>query len=203
MQPGKSANARRTTWRFKNSTPSSEKRCGSHMPSLEIKVSVFFEQQCGLLSALATATQATASYIADPRVGLPDLHLLPFSMFPGIGEAAESATSDLGGHLKTGHRSTLQNRPPRAWRPRPSVVDRSGSAAGRAADRPLQRVVGRHSQAPLFLSSQTFGSQSSTLFSSGSMIHANLPFSCDSGPWMTSTPPARSCSSSSPRLSTR
>ncbi len=60
-----------------------------------------------------------------------------------------------------------------------------------------------HSQAPLFLSSQTFGSQSSILFSSGSMIHANLPFSCDSGPWMTSTPPARSCSSSSPRLSTR
>ena len=30
----------------------------------------------------------------------------------------------LGGHLKTGHRSTPQNRPPRAWRPRPSVVDR-------------------------------------------------------------------------------
>ncbi len=30
----------------------------------------------------------------------------------------------LGGHLKTGHRSTVQNRPPRAWRPRPSVVDR-------------------------------------------------------------------------------
>jgi hypothetical protein len=25
----------------------------------------------------------------------------------------------LGGHLKTGHGSTLQNRPPRAWRPRP------------------------------------------------------------------------------------
>jgi hypothetical protein len=29
----------------------------------------------------------------------------------------------------------------------------------------------------LFLSSHTFGSQSSTLFPSGSMIHANLPFS--------------------------
>jgi hypothetical protein len=58
-------------------------------------------------------------------------------------------------------------------------------------------------QAPLFLSSQAFGSQSSILFSSGSMIHANFPFSCDSGPWMTSTPAARSCSSSSPRLSTR
>src|SRR6266576_1404565 len=58
-------------------------------------------------------------------------------------------------------------------------------------------------QAPLFLSSQTFGSQSSILLSSGSMIHANLPFSCDSGPWMIATPPARSCPSSSPRLSTR
>src|SRR5882672_4774359 len=45
-------------------------------------------------------------------------------------------------------------------------AQRSGSAAGRAADRPLQPVVRRHSQAPLFLSSQTFGSQSSTLFSS-------------------------------------
>lgn len=37
---------------------------------------------------------------------------------------AHSMESCLGGHLKTGHRSTLQNRPPRAWRPRPSVVDR-------------------------------------------------------------------------------
>src|SRR4051812_22273197 len=31
-------------------------------------------------------------------------------------------------------------------------------------------------QAPLFLSSQSFGSQSSSLFCSGSKIHANLPF---------------------------
>jgi predicted RecB family nuclease len=31
---------------------------------------------------------------------------------------------DLGGHLKTGHRSTLQNRPPRAERPRRSDGDR-------------------------------------------------------------------------------
>ena len=72
---------------------------------------------------------------------------------------------------------------------------------GAAARRPAGGALGP--QAPLFLSSQVFGSQSSTLFPSGSMIHANLPFSCDSGPWMTSTPPARSCSSSSPRLSTR
>ena len=63
-------------------------------------------------------------------------------------------------------------------------------------------VIGRR-QAPLFLSSHAFGSQSSTLLSSGSMIQANLPFSCDSGPWMMATPSARSWSSISPRLSTR
>lgn len=34
----------------------------------------------------------------------------------------------------------------------------------------------------LFFSSQAIGSQSSTLLPSGSMIQANLPFSCDSGP---------------------
>src|SRR5215813_5171378 len=34
------------------------------------------------------------------------------------------------------------------------------------------------------------------------MIHANLPFSCDSGPATTSTPPARSCAIISTRLST-
>src|SRR3989442_15969366 len=61
----------------------------------------------------------------------------------------------------------------------------------RAAQRTVRcnRLLGGVSQAPLFLSSHTFGSQSSTLFSSGSMIHANLPFSCDSGPWMIATPP--------------
>jgi hypothetical protein len=40
----------------------------------------------------------------------------------------------------------------------------------------------------LFFSSQIIGSHSSTLFLSGSMIHANFPFSCDSGPDTTSTP---------------
>lgn len=37
-------------------------------------------------------------------------------------------------------------------------------------------------QPDLFFSSQIFGSHNSTLFPSGSMIHANFPFSCDSGP---------------------
>src|SRR5688572_4766846 len=58
-------------------------------------------------------------------------------------------------------------------------------------------------QATLFLSSHFIGSHSSTLLPSGSMIHANFPFSCDSGPPTISTPPVRSCSIISSRLSTR
>src|SRR5207245_9224702 len=70
----------------------------------------------------------------------------------------------------------------------------------RAAQRTVRcnRLLGGVSQAPLFLSSHTFGSQSSTLFSSGSMIHANLPFSCDSDPWMSYTHHSRILSSSLP-----
>src|SRR5215213_129612 len=72
--------------------------------------------------------------------------------------------------------------------------------------RRVHAVVGRLGQglqAPLFFSSQLIGSHNSTLFPSGSMIHANLPFSCDSGPPMISTPPALSCAIISSRLSTR
>src|SRR5207237_4454694 len=69
----------------------------------------------------------------------------------------------------------------------------------------LQRFVGRlgqELQALLFFSSQIIGSHNSTLFPSGSMIHANLPFSCDSGPPTISIPPALSCAIISSRLST-
>src|SRR6185503_2055068 len=65
------------------------------------------------------------------------------------------------------------------------------------------RAAWRRRQALLFLSSQSIGSQSSTLFPSGSMIHANFPFSADSGPDTISIPDARSCPSISSRLSTR
>src|SRR5262245_31185276 len=63
--------------------------------------------------------------------------------------------------------------------PPPERQDTSSTAGGRC---PLRVSAGHWrprtgSQAPLFLSSQVFGSQSSTLFPSGSMIHANLPFS--------------------------
>ncbi len=64
-------------------------------------------------------------------------------------------------------------------------------------------LLGGKDQSPLFFSSQFIGSQSSTLFPSGSMIQANFPFSCDSGPLTISTPPACSCAIISSRSSTR
>jgi hypothetical protein len=57
--------------------------------TFEMKMSVFFEHQCGLLSALSRATLPTRSHFSEPRVGLPDLQLLPFALFPNIGERAE------------------------------------------------------------------------------------------------------------------
>ncbi|MGQ0733106.1 MAG: hypothetical protein ACT4QD_05545, partial [Acidobacteriota bacterium] len=60
--------------------------------TFEIKMSVFFEHQCGLLAALAQATLPVSSHISEPRVGLPDLHLLPFTFFPDVGESPEPGT---------------------------------------------------------------------------------------------------------------
>lgn len=57
--------------------------------TFEMKMSVFFEHQCGTLAALARATLAARSYIADPRVGLADVHLLPYSLFPDVAAGSE------------------------------------------------------------------------------------------------------------------
>ncbi len=73
----------------------------------------------------------------------------------------------------------------------PQVPDAVECQRHRQCATPRALGAGDRAHAPLFLSSQRIGSQSSTLLPSGSMIHANLPFSWDSGPWMTSTPPAR------------
>lgn len=56
------------------------------LTNFDIKMSVFFEHQCGLLTALEAATAPDISFIADPRAGIADLHLLPFSLFPDLGE---------------------------------------------------------------------------------------------------------------------
>jgi hypothetical protein len=60
-----------------------------------MKISVFFRHQCGLLSALESARTADASFIAEPRAGITDLQLMPFFLFPWTGdrETSEDATT--------------------------------------------------------------------------------------------------------------
>ena len=55
--------------------------------NFDIKMSTWFEHQCGLLKSLQAATAPSRSYVSDPRVGVLDLSLVPFSFFPCIGEA--------------------------------------------------------------------------------------------------------------------
>ncbi|OIQ94374.1 hypothetical protein GALL_236210 [mine drainage metagenome] len=54
--------------------------------TFDMKMATFFEHQCGLLTALEAAATPTVSFIDNPRVGVFDLELLPFSLFPEIGE---------------------------------------------------------------------------------------------------------------------
>lgn len=54
--------------------------------TFDMKMATFFEHQCGLLSALQAARPPHVSFIADPKVGIIDLDLMPFSLFPHIGE---------------------------------------------------------------------------------------------------------------------
>jgi hypothetical protein len=61
--------------------------------TFEIKIGVFFKHQCGLLSALRRAILPEISFIATPRVGVADLHLLPFSMFPDPSASATAPRS--------------------------------------------------------------------------------------------------------------
>lgn len=54
--------------------------------TFDIKMASWFEHQCGLLSALQGADMATASFIANPKVSIMDLSLMPFSLFPIMGD---------------------------------------------------------------------------------------------------------------------
>lgn len=56
-----------------------EPRC-----NVDYKASVFYEHHCGLLSALERATLPLKSNVSDPRIGVADLHLLPFGLFPDL-----------------------------------------------------------------------------------------------------------------------
>ncbi|ANV85050.1 hypothetical protein AWQ21_12095 [Picosynechococcus sp. PCC 7003] len=57
--------------------------------NFDIKMATWFEHQCGLLTCIQAATASRVSHISNPRVGILDLSLMPFSLFPRIGEADE------------------------------------------------------------------------------------------------------------------
>lgn len=71
------------------------------LTTFDIKMATFFEHQCGLLKVLEAASTPNVSYIADPRVGVVDLHLLPFSLFPYIGEEPECHDTEATYQSKT------------------------------------------------------------------------------------------------------
>lgn len=48
----------------------------------DVKMSVWFKYQCGLLTALETAEIPRQSFISDPKVGVLNLELLRFAIFP-------------------------------------------------------------------------------------------------------------------------
>ncbi|SMY34478.1 hypothetical protein [Photobacterium andalusiense] len=59
------------------------------LTNFDIKMSTFFEHQCGLLNAIKAAKVPECSFIDDPRVGVVDLQLLPFSLFPFLGDVPD------------------------------------------------------------------------------------------------------------------
>ena len=58
--------------------------------NFEYKMSIHFEHQCGLLKALESATIPEVSFISDSKVGIVDLHLLPYKMFPRFNQKDDS-----------------------------------------------------------------------------------------------------------------
>lgn len=61
----------------------------------DMTMAVFFNHQCGLLTALKGATIPTKSFVSEPRVSLLDLDLVPYSFFPVVTRHEPDA------HLKT------------------------------------------------------------------------------------------------------
>lgn len=58
--------------------------------TFDMKMATWFEHQCGLLSALETADAPAQSFITIPKVSIVDLSLIPFSLFPNIGELEDT-----------------------------------------------------------------------------------------------------------------
>lgn len=64
------------------------------LSNYDIKMSTVFEQRCGLLNALANAATPSASFIAEPRVGVADLQWLPAELFPTFGPPEEQVRAE-------------------------------------------------------------------------------------------------------------
>ena len=54
--------------------------------TFDITMATFFKKPCGLLNALANASLPRQSFISDAEVGIGNLELLPYSLFPYLGE---------------------------------------------------------------------------------------------------------------------
>ena len=50
--------------------------------NFDAQMSMWFKHQCGLLNALERAAAPRQSYISNPKVGITNLELMPFSVFP-------------------------------------------------------------------------------------------------------------------------
>ena len=54
----------------------------------DVKMSVWFKYQCGLLNALETAEIPRKSFISNPKVGVINLEMLRFALFPNMAETS-------------------------------------------------------------------------------------------------------------------
>ncbi len=52
------------------------------MTTVDIKMATFFEHRAGLLNVLERSREPIRSFINQPRVGIVDLRLMPFTLFP-------------------------------------------------------------------------------------------------------------------------
>ncbi|MFV8799056.1 HNH endonuclease [Yersinia sp. LJYL362] len=63
--------------------------------TFDMKMASWFEHQCGLLSALEAADSPERSFVANPRVSVIDLSLMPFYLFPNLSDVADSIESNI------------------------------------------------------------------------------------------------------------
>jgi hypothetical protein len=68
--------------------------------TFNLKIISWFVHQCGLLRCLQAATTPKQSFVAEPRVSILDLELMPFSLFPYIGDSWDERLKDASTYQK-------------------------------------------------------------------------------------------------------